>query len=120
MRVALVHDWLADMRGGERCDLFTLLHVPGSVSPTIERRRITTSFVQTLPEAAWHYRYYLPLFPAAVERFDLRGYDPVLSSSHCVAKGARLAPGALRGSSAHQRSRLRLPSRRPTREVDAR
>ncbi len=82
MRVALVHDWLTDMRGGERC--------------------------------------YLPLFPAAVERFDLRGYDPVLSSRHRVAKGARLAPGALRRSSAYQRSRLRLPSRRPTREVDAR
>jgi glycosyltransferase involved in cell wall biosynthesis len=103
MRVALVHDWLTGMRGGERClevfaelypeaDLYTLLHVPGSVSPTIERRRIVTSFVQKLPGAARHYRYYLPLFPAAIERFDLRGYDLVLSSSHCVAKGV-LAPG---------------------------
>jgi glycosyltransferase involved in cell wall biosynthesis len=103
MRVALVHDWLTGMRGGERClevfaelypqaDLYTLLHVPGSVSPIIERRRIVTSFVQKLPGAARHYRYYLPLFPAAIERFDLRGYDLVLSSSHCVAKGV-LAPG---------------------------
>lgn len=106
MRVALVHDWLTGMRGGERClevfcelfpdaDLYTLLHVPGSVSPIIERRRIVTSFVQRLPGAARRYRYYLPLFPAAIERFDLRGYDLVLSSSHCVAKGARPAPGAL-------------------------
>ena len=105
-RVALVHDWLTGMRGGERClevfcelfpeaDLFTLLHVPGSVSAIIERHRIITSFVQRLPGAAGHYRYYLPLFPAAVEAFDLRGYDLVLSSSHCVAKGARPAPGAL-------------------------
>jgi glycosyltransferase involved in cell wall biosynthesis len=105
MRVALVHDWLTGMRGGERClevicelfpdaDLFTLLHVPGSVSPTIERRRIITSFVQRLPGAAARYRSYLPLFPAAIERFDLRDYDLVLSSSHCVAKGARPAPGA--------------------------
>ena len=105
LRVALIHDWLTGMRGGERClevfcelfpeaDLFTLLHVPGSVSTVIERRRVTTSFVQRLPAAATHYRYYLPLFPAAVEAFDLRGYDLVLSSSHCVAKGARRAPGA--------------------------
>jgi glycosyltransferase involved in cell wall biosynthesis len=103
--VALVHDWLTGMRGGERClevfcelfpdaDLFTLLHVPGSVSALIERRRIVTSFVQRLPAAATRYRYYLPLFPSAVEAFDLGGYDLVLSSSHCVAKGARPAPGA--------------------------
>jgi glycosyltransferase involved in cell wall biosynthesis len=106
VRVALVHDWLTGMRGGERClevfcelfpdaDLFTLLHVPGSVAPIIERRRIVTSFIQRLPGAATHYRSFLPLFPAAVARFDLAGYDLVLSSSHCVAKGVRPAPGAL-------------------------
>jgi glycosyltransferase involved in cell wall biosynthesis len=104
-RVALVHDWLTGMRGGERClevfcelfpeaDLFTLLHVPGSVSPVIERHRIVTSFIDRLPGAAGRYRHYLPLFPAAAERFDLRGYDLVLSSSHCVAKGVRPGPGA--------------------------
>ena len=92
------------MRGGERClevfcelfpdaDLFTLLHVPGRVSALIERRRIVTTFVQRLPAVATRYRYYLPLFPSAVESFDLRGYDLVLSSSHCVAKGARPTPG---------------------------
>jgi len=106
MRVALVHDWLTGMRGGERCleafcelfpeaDLFTLLHVPGTVSPVIERRRITTSFVQRLPDVERRYRAYLPLFPLAVRGFVLRGYDLVLSSSHCVAKAARPGPGAL-------------------------
>ncbi|HEV8530659.1 MAG TPA: glycosyltransferase [Methylomirabilota bacterium] len=101
-----MHDWLTGMRGGERClevfcelfpeaDLFTLLHVPGSVSETIERRRVTTSFIQRLPGAAAGYRNYLPLFPAAVGRFDLRGYDLVLSSSHAVAKGVRVPSGAL-------------------------
>src|SRR5215510_5752184 len=80
MKVALVHDWLTGMRGGERClevfcelfpdaDLFTLLHVPGSVSPAIEQRRIVASF-------------------------DLRDYDLILSSSHCVAKGAQARDGA--------------------------
>ena len=94
------------MRGGERClevfselfpdaDLFTLLHVPGSVSPVIEGRRITTSFIQRIPGAAGRYRSLLPLFPFAIERFDLRGYDLVLSSSHCVAKGVRVPNGAL-------------------------
>ncbi len=105
MRVALIHDWLTGMRGGERClevfcelfpeaDLFTLLHVPGAVSPVIEQRRVFTSFIQRLPGAARRYRQYLPLFPWAVGRFDLRGYDLVISLSHCVAKGARVAPGA--------------------------
>ncbi len=105
-RVALVHDWLTGMRGGEKCleilcelfpraDLFTLIHVPGSVTPVIEARRITTSFVQRLPAAARGYRRYLPLFPAAIERFDLRAYDLVVSSSHCVAKGVRPRAGAV-------------------------
>jgi glycosyltransferase involved in cell wall biosynthesis len=105
-RVALVHDWLTGMRGGERClevfaelfpdaDLYTLLHVPGSVSPVIESRRIVTSFIQGMPRARERYRQYLPLFPAAVRAFDLRGYDLVLSSSHAVAKSVRAPAGAL-------------------------
>jgi glycosyltransferase involved in cell wall biosynthesis len=94
------------MRGGERClevfaelfpdaDLYTLLHVPGSVSPVIESRRIVTSFIQRMPRARERYRQYLPLFPAAVRGFDLRGYDLVLSSSHAVAKSVRAPAGAL-------------------------
>lgn len=105
-RVALVHDWLTGMRGGERClevacelfpdaPLYTLLHVPGSVSPVIERRRIVTSFIQRLPDAPRRYRHYLPLFPAAVRAFDLSGYDVVLSMSHCAAKAVRRPAGAL-------------------------
>lgn len=104
--VALIHDWLTGMRGGERClesfcelfpraDIFTLLHVPGSVSKTIEERRIRTSVIQTLPCAATRYRYYLPLFPWAIEQFTLDGYDLILSSSHCVAKGIKPPPQAL-------------------------
>src|SRR5204863_285364 len=56
---------------------------------------VVTSFVQRLPAAVSQYRRYLPLFPAAVRRFDLSGYDLVLSLSHCVAKGVRTPPGAL-------------------------
>ncbi len=98
MKVALVHDWLTGMRGGERvleafcevypdADLFTLLYVPGSTSRVIEDREIKTSFIQRLPLVKKHYRMYLPLFPLAVERFDFTGYDLVISLSHCVAKG---------------------------------
>ena len=105
-RVALVHDWLTGMRGGERClealcdlfpgaDLFTLLHVRGSVSEMIERRRIHTSAIQSLPFAKRHYRNYLPFFPWAIERIDLDGFDLILSGSHCVAKGVKVPPGAL-------------------------
>ena len=98
MRVAIVHDWLNGMRGGERvleallrefphATLYTLLHTPGRVSPTIEARPIRTSFIQHLPLAHRHYRRFLPLFPLAVERFDLSEFDLVLSTSHCVALG---------------------------------
>jgi glycosyltransferase involved in cell wall biosynthesis len=96
-RLAIVHDWLTGMRGGEKvleavcaiypeADLFTLLHVPGSVSPAIEHHRIHTSFIQRLPLASRLYRHYLPLFPAAIESLNLDRYDVVVSISHCAAK----------------------------------
>ena len=104
MKVALVHDWLTGMRGGERClevfcelfpaaDIFTLLHVKGAVSPIIEKHHIQTSFIQQLPLSSRWYRHYLPLFPSAIKSFDLKGYDLVLSSSHCVAKGIDVPAG---------------------------
>ncbi|MGA3085217.1 MAG: glycosyltransferase [Thermodesulfobacteriota bacterium] len=106
LKVALVHDWLTGMRGGEKCleifceifpqaDLYTLLHVKGSVSPTIEKHRILTTWAQHLPGVEKKYRHYLPLFPLAVRSMNLKGYDLVLSSSHCVAKGVRVYPPTL-------------------------
>lgn len=105
MKVALVHDWLTGMRGGEKvleilldlfpgAPLYTLLHVPGSVSAAIEAHPIRSSFIQRLPGASRRYRHYLPLFPRAIESLDLGEFDFVLSSSHCVAKGVRTRPGA--------------------------
>lgn len=104
MRVALVHDWLTGRRGGELVlaqlvrlfpdsEIFTLLRVPGSVGPDVETRPIHTSPLQHLPGIAHRYRAALPLMPAAMRVLDLRGFDLVISSSHCVAKGARVPPG---------------------------
>jgi glycosyltransferase involved in cell wall biosynthesis len=106
MKIAIVHDWLTGMRGGEKClevfcrlypdaDLFTLLHLPNKVSSVIESHPIHTSFIQSLPLAETKYRYYLPLMPFAIEQFDFSGYDLILSSSHCVAKGVKPGPNGL-------------------------
>ena len=106
LKVALVHDWLTGMRGGEKvllslcrlfpdAPIFTLLHVQGAVDPEIERRDIRTTFVQRLPSVGTRYRHYLPLFPAAAATIDLPGFDLVVSSSHCVVKSVRVDPGAV-------------------------
>lgn len=104
MRVAIVHDWLTGMRGGElvleallelfpEAELFTLLHERGSVSEVIESRPIHTSAIDRMPGSHRGYRFFLPLFPWAIERMDLSGFHLVISSSHCAAKGARAPSG---------------------------
>jgi glycosyltransferase involved in cell wall biosynthesis len=112
IKVALVHDWLTGQRGGEKvlevlaelfpkAPIFTLFHFRGSQTDIIESREIRTSFLQNLPFLRKRYRYYLPLFPLAVELFDLGAFDLVISSSHCVAKGAIPAPDSLHISYIH-------------------
>jgi glycosyltransferase involved in cell wall biosynthesis len=105
VKLALVHDWLTGMRGGEKCiellcrrfpdaQLFTLLHAAGSVSPAIQRLRITTSFLQRVPGSQRHYRYLLPLMPSAVENLRIPGdVDLVVSFSHAVAKSIKPPSG---------------------------
>jgi glycosyltransferase involved in cell wall biosynthesis len=106
LRVALVHDWLVTLRGGERvldafCELFpdatlhTLIRVPGVATPRIEAMRHKSAFTNQIPGAHRRHRWLLPLYPTAIESLDLSAYDLVLSSSHCVAKGARPADGAV-------------------------
>jgi glycosyltransferase involved in cell wall biosynthesis len=112
MKVALVHDWLTGMRGGEKllerlalmfpeAPIYTLVWNRGSVSPAIESHAIHTSFLQHMPAVATHYRWYLPLFPAAIESFDLAGFDTVISSSHAVARAVRTPPGTFHLSYVH-------------------
>jgi len=98
LRVAVVHDWLTGMRGGEKvleaileiapqADLYTLFHFEGTVSPAIEGRRVVVSSLQSAATRVSDYRRLLPLFPRAVTEWDFAGYEIVVSSSHCVAKG---------------------------------
>lgn len=105
IKVALIHDWMVTHRGGEKvfeaiaelfpeADVFTLFHEPGVMSPTIDSRKITTSWLNDIPGARKVHRYFLPLMPLAIESFDLSGYDLVISSSHCVAKGVIPPPQA--------------------------
>ena len=105
MKVALVHDWLVTQRGGEHvlealCELFpqadihTLVHRPGTVHPRIEARPIHTSVLQRVPRIHKLYRHFLPVLPQVIESMCLEGYDLVISSSHCVAKGIRKPAGA--------------------------
>jgi glycosyltransferase involved in cell wall biosynthesis len=103
MRAAIVHYWLLNMRGGEKvvealcrllpdADLFTLFYDPERVSPLIRSRRVSTSFLQPFRK---HYRSLLPLMPMALESFDLRDYDLVVSSESGPAKGV-IAPSRAR------------------------
>ena len=95
MRTAIVHYWLLNRRGGEKvldalcrllpdADIFTLFCDPESLSPAVRSHRIVTSFLNPLRS---RYRSLLPLMPMALESFDLRGYDLVVSSESGPAKG---------------------------------
>ncbi len=98
-RTAIVHEWLGPYSGSEDvvveilrsfpgADLFATVRDPDEMRGTpLEWVPVRTSFVQSLPGARKRYRAYLPIMPLAVEQFDLRGYDLVISSSHAVAKG---------------------------------
>jgi glycosyltransferase involved in cell wall biosynthesis len=103
MRVAIVHYWLLNRRGGEKvvdalcrllpgADIFTLFSDPETFSPEIRKHRVTASFLNPLRR---HYRSLLPLMPMALESFDLRGYDLIISSESGPAKGV-IAPSTAR------------------------
>ena len=105
MKVAIVHYWLVNMRGGEKmleallelfpeADIFTHVYDPSAVSPLIRQRRIFTSSVQKLPRAKKLYQKYLPFMPQALNGFDLQGYDLVISSEAGPAKGVIPNPDA--------------------------
>lgn len=104
MRVVLCHDWLTGMRGGERvleilcrgfpnAPILTLLHNRAAVSETINAHPIHVSWLRHVPGIMTHYRNYLPVFPAALRSLHAPAADLMISTSHCVAKSVRPAPG---------------------------
>ena len=106
MRVAIVHYWLVQMRGGERvlehlCEMFPqaeiFTHVVDrdKLSPLLKQRVIHETFIARLPFAKKHYQKYLPLMPLALEALDLTDYDLVISCEAGPAKGVITRPDAL-------------------------
>ena len=106
LKVAIVHYWLVDRRGGERvvealcelypqADLFTHVHDPAPFAETLAGHAVRTTFVNRLPFARRMLEPYLPLMPLACEQIDLRGYDLVISSESGPAKGVIAPPDAL-------------------------
>lgn len=99
MKVAIVQEWLVTVGGSDKvtkaildvfpdADIYTLVAKKEiCIELGIPWEKVHTSFIQKMPFGKSKHRAYLPLFPFAIEQFDLRGYDVVISSSHCVAKG---------------------------------
>jgi len=105
MKVAIVHYWLVNMRGGEKvlesllemfpdADIYTHVYNPGVVSALINRHRVFTSGISRLPFAKRLYQFYMPLMPRALMEFDLQEYDLVISSESGPAKGVIPNPNA--------------------------
>jgi glycosyltransferase involved in cell wall biosynthesis len=111
-KVAIIHDWLNGMRGGEKvleeilrlypdADIFTLFYEPEKISPLISSKHVFTSRLNRNHLLKKHYQFFLPWFPRHIEAFDLNEYSLVISSSHCVAKGVIPAPDARHVSYIH-------------------
>ncbi|HEX9740315.1 MAG TPA: glycosyltransferase [Ignavibacteriaceae bacterium] len=114
MRTAIVHEWFADYAGSERvvesftnlwpdADVYTLVNLLNEEENKIvlKSKPAKTSFIQKLPFAKTKHRWYLPLFPFAIERFDFSEYDLIISSSHAVTKGLIKRPDQLHISYCH-------------------
>jgi len=114
MKVAIVHDWLVTNAGAEKvlrsivniypdAEIFSLVDFLSLEERDIiiDGKKVHTSFIQKLPYAKKHFRNYLPLFPKAIESFDLSAYDLIISSSWAVAKGVKKSPDQIHVSYCH-------------------
>jgi glycosyltransferase involved in cell wall biosynthesis len=106
VKVAIVHDYLNQMGGAERvvvalhrlfpaAPIYTTVFDPAATWPELRTADVRTSWMQRLPGMPGHFKKYLLLYPQAIERMPLSGYDLVLSSSSAYAKGARAGPGGI-------------------------
>ncbi|GLQ30280.1 glycosyltransferase family 4 protein [Litoribrevibacter albus] len=117
MKVAIIHDWLVVNGGAEKvleqiliqypnADIFTLVDfLPEHEREWLKDAKVTTSFIQRLPFAKNKYRNYFPLFPIAIEQFDLSEYELIISSSYSVAKGVITGPDQTHVSYCHSPAR---------------
>ena len=124
-RVALIHDFLLDLRGAERvfaaicdawpeADVFTAVYDENGTEGRFADRAIHTSFLQRLRPTSRTFRPLLPFYPHAVESFDLRGYDTVISSSSAWAHGVLVDPGAVHVCYCHNPFRYAWTEREAT------
>ena len=124
-RVALVHDFLVSMRGAERvflemcemwpdADIFTPIYNEAGTDGLFAHRRVHTSFLQALHPRRETFRALLPFYPAAIESFDLSGYDVVVSSSSAWAHGVICDPGAVHVCYCHNPFRFAWNERHST------
>jgi len=124
-RIALVHDFLLDLRGAERvfaaiceawpeADVFTAVYDEDGTEGRFAGRRPRTSFLQRARPTARTFRPLLPLYPHAIESFDLRGYDTVISSSSAWAHGVLVDPGAVHVCYCHNPFRYAWTEREAT------
>lgn len=105
MKVALVHDWLIHMRGGEKvldglvelfpdAVIYTLFYDKKELSTNLQRSTIRASFLQYFPGIKHYYRWLLPILPWVIKTLRIKDVDLVISSSHCVAKGITMPQNA--------------------------
>jgi glycosyltransferase involved in cell wall biosynthesis len=124
-RVALVHDFLLDLRGAERvfaaicdawpdADVYTAVYDEEGTEGRFADRAPRTSFLQNLRPTHRTFRALLPLYPHAIESLDLRGYDIVISSSSAWAHGVLVDPGAVHVCYCHNPFRYAWSEREPT------
>lgn len=117
LNVAIIHDWLVVNGGAEKvleeilaiypqAEIFTLVdYLPEKDRLWLGERKVHTSFIQRLPLSKSKYRNYFPLFPIAIEQFDLSGFDLIISSSYAVAKGVITGPEQTHVSYCHSPAR---------------
>src|SRR3954463_564868 len=124
-QVALIHDFLLDLRGAERvfaaicdawpeADVFTAVYDEAGTEGRFAARSPRTSFLQSLRPTARTFRVLLPLYPHAIESLDLRGYDIVISSSSAWAHGVLVDPGAVHVCYCHNPFRYAWSEREAT------
>ena len=116
--IAIIHDWFSgEFTGGSEkvfneiekiiiennsyYEIFSLVNHLDKNHNLNKKKFINTSFIQNLPFSKKHFHKYLPLFPLAIEQFDLREYNLIISSSHAVAKGVITSPDQLHISYIH-------------------